>query len=58
MSDDLTKRRPQDSNRVNVHEPWEVNWWCAEFNCTKAQLIAAVNAVGVSAAAVRKYLGK
>lgn len=58
MSDDLTKRRPQDSSKVNVHEPWEVNWWCSEFNCTKAQLVAAVNAVGVSAAAVRKYLGK
>jgi len=36
MSDDLTKRRPQDSSKVNVHEPWEANWWCAEFNCIKA----------------------
>ncbi len=58
MSDDLTKRRPQDSSKVNVHEAWEVNWWCSELNCTKAQLVAAVNAVGVSAAAVRRYLGK
>jgi Protein of unknown function (DUF3606) len=58
MSDDLTKRRPQDSSKVNVHESWEVNWWCGEFNCTKAQLVTAVNAVGVSAAAVRRYLGK
>lgn len=58
MSDDLTKRRPQDSSKVNVHESWEVNWWCAEFNCTKRQLIAAVNAVGVSASAVKKYFGK
>jgi hypothetical protein len=58
MSDDLTKRRPQDSSKVNVHEPWEVNWWCDELKCTKAQLVAAVNAVGVSAAAVRRYLGK
>ena len=58
MSDDLTKRRPQDASKINVHEPWEVNWCCAEFNCTKAQLITAVNAVGVSAAAVKKYLGK
>jgi hypothetical protein len=58
MSDDLTKRRPQDSSKVNIHEPWEVNWWCAEFKCTKDQLIAAVKAVGVSAAAVRKHLSK
>ncbi len=58
MSDDLNKRRPQDASKVNVHEAWEVNWWCAEFKCTKAQLIAAVNAVGVSAARVKSYLGK
>jgi Protein of unknown function (DUF3606) len=58
MGDDLTKRRPQDSSKVNVHEPWEVNWWCGEFNCTKAQLVAAVNTVGVSAATVRRYFGK
>ena len=58
MSDDLTKRRPQDSSRINIHEPYEVNWWCAEFNCTKAQLEAAVKAVGVMVVDVRKYLGK
>jgi hypothetical protein len=58
MADDLTKRRPQDSSKVNVHEPWEVNWWCGEFNCTRGQLISAVNTVGVSAAAVKRYLGK
>jgi hypothetical protein len=57
MSDDLNKRRPQDSSRVNIHEPWEVNWWCHELNCTKEKLAAAVKAVGTSAAAVRKHLG-
>ena len=58
MSDDLSKRRPQDSSKVNVNESWEVRWWCSEFKCTEAQLRAAVKAVGVSASAVRKYLGK
>jgi hypothetical protein len=58
MADDLTKRRPQDASKVNVNEPYEVRWWCSEFNCTEAQLRAAVKAVGVSAAAVKKYLGK
>lgn len=58
MPDDKTKRRPLDSSRINIHEPYEVNWWCDELGCTKAQLIAAVNAVGTSAAAVKKYLGK
>lgn len=58
MSDDKTKRRPQDSSKINIHEDYEVRWWCDEFGCTKDQLTAAVKAVGVSAAAVRKYLGK
>jgi hypothetical protein len=35
MADDLTKRGPQDASKVNINEPWEVNWWCAKFNCTK-----------------------
>lgn len=58
MSDDLSKRRPQDASKVNVHEAWEVKYWCNEFGCTESQLRAAVQAVGVSAAAVRRYLGK
>jgi hypothetical protein len=32
--------------------------WCKSFGCTEAQLKTAVNAVGTSGAAVRKYLGK
>jgi len=58
MPDDLSKRRPQDASKVNVNEAWEVKWWCSQFNCAEAQLKAAVKAVGVSAAAVKKHLGK
>jgi hypothetical protein len=56
MPDDLTKRRPQDASRVNIHEPYEVRWWCHEFGCTEAQLRYAVALVGTSATAVGKYL--
>lgn len=58
MSDNLKIREPQDGSKVNVHEAWEVRYWCTKFGCTETQLKAAVQAVGVSAAAVRKYLGK
>lgn len=58
MSDDLSKRGPQDAARVNVHEDWEVRYWCKALGCTEQQLKAAVKAVGVSAAAVRKHFGK
>jgi Protein of unknown function (DUF3606) len=56
MPDDLNKRRPEDSSRVNIHEPYEVRWWCDEFNCAEQQLKNAVAQVGTSAAAVRKHL--
>ncbi|WP_088189030.1 DUF3606 domain-containing protein [Desulfosporosinus sp. FKA] len=58
MPDDKTKKRPQDSSRINIHEPYEVNYWCDTFGCTEVQLKAAVKAVGDSAAEVKKYLGK
>lgn len=58
MSDDKTKRRPQDASRINIHQDYEVNWWCDELNCTKEQLKKAVEKVGTSAQKVREYLDK
>ena len=58
MSDNLKKRWPQDARRINIHEEWEVNWWCGELNISRARLEAAVRAVGTSAAAVKRHLGK
>ncbi|GMT97499.1 hypothetical protein KH5H1_16180 [Corallococcus caeni] len=58
MSDDLKNRGPKDRARINVNEPWEVSWWCAHFGCTAAQLRAAVQAVGVMTADVKRHLGK
>ncbi|MDV3936904.1 DUF3606 domain-containing protein [Elizabethkingia anophelis] len=58
MSDDLSKRRPQDATKVNVNETWELEYWSNKFGVTKEKLKEAVKAVGTSAAAVQKYLGK
>ena len=58
MTDNLKKRGPKDATKVNVNETWEINYWSEKFNCSKTKLVEAVKAVGVSAAAVRKYLGK
>ncbi|WP_185287880.1 DUF3606 domain-containing protein [Chryseobacterium lactis] len=57
MSDDLTKK-PKDATRVNVNEDWELNYWSKKFGVTKEQLKNAVKAVGDSAEAVQRYLGK
>lgn len=58
MSDDLSKRRPQDATKVNVNETWELEYWSNKFGVTKERLKEAVKAVGTSAAVVQKYLGK
>ncbi|OHT31634.1 DUF3606 domain-containing protein [Elizabethkingia meningoseptica] len=57
MSDDLSKRRPQDATKVNVNETWELEYWSNKSGVTKEKLKEAVKAVG-NAAAVQKYLGK
>jgi hypothetical protein len=58
MSDDLHKKRPQDASKINIHESWEVSYWCKTLNCTKIQLENAVKAVGTSVVAVKKYLNR
>jgi hypothetical protein len=35
MADDKTKTRPQDAQRVNVHERYEVRYWTKKFGCTE-----------------------
>jgi uncharacterized protein DUF3606 len=58
MSDDKTKRGAADRNRINVKEDYEVKYWTKELGVSEAQLRAAVAAVGVQAADVRKHLKK
>jgi hypothetical protein len=58
MSDDKTKKGPQDASRINIHEPYEVEYWHQKFNVTPQQLRDAVSKVGVSVENVRKQLGK
>lgn len=58
MSDDLSKRGPQDRSRINVNEAHELRYWTQALGVTEAKLREAVKAVGPSAAAVREHLGK
>jgi hypothetical protein len=58
MADDVQNRGPQDRNRVNTSEEWELKYWTKEFGVTADQLKAAVKAVGPMVAEVRKKLGK
>jgi hypothetical protein len=58
MPDNKQLTGSPDNRRINIHEAYEVAYWCKELRVTEAQLRAAVVAVGDSAAAVRRYLGK
>jgi hypothetical protein len=58
MPDDKTKTAPQDAQRVNVYEVYEVKYWCGKFGCTPERLRAAVTKVGVTAKNVEKELNR
>lgn len=58
MTDNLSNRGPQDRNRINTSEEWELRYWMKEFGVTEEQLKAAVKAVGPMVVDVRKHLGK
>jgi hypothetical protein len=56
MADDLTKRGPQDRDRINVNEAHEVRYWCGKFHCSERALRQAVDEVGVMAKDVEAFL--
>ena len=58
MSDDTNNRGPQDRQRINVNEDYEVRWWTKELGVSEAQLRAAVAQAGVMADAVRAQLSR
>lgn len=56
MSDDLTKKRPQDASKINLGQQWEIDYWTKTLNTTELTLRFAVLKVGTSVAAVKEYL--
>ncbi|MES2220163.1 MAG: DUF3606 domain-containing protein [Acidobacteriota bacterium] len=58
MADDKSSRGPADRARVNIHEPYEVEYWSKEFGVTSERLRELVSKHGVMAAEIRRALGK
>jgi hypothetical protein len=52
MPDDLSKKGPADQSRINLSEPYEVQYWADKFGVSKERLSEAVRKVGHSADAV------
>jgi hypothetical protein len=58
IADDKSKTRPEDAERVNVHEDYELEYWSKKFGSTRDELKAAVKKVGVMAKDVEAELKK
>ena len=56
MTDDKTKRAPQDAKRISLEEDYEVEYWSRKFGVTRQGLADAVKAVGPSAELVGEHL--
>ena len=56
MSDDLTKRRPQDASTINLSQQWEIVYWTKTLHTTEAKLRIAVSKVGSYVSDVKEYL--
>ncbi len=58
MTDDETKRRPQDANLISLTEDYEVEYWTEKFGVTRERLAEAVKRVGHLAAAVEADINR
>jgi hypothetical protein len=58
MSDDTSLRGPQDRTRIALGEEHEVRYWTNKWGISRDELADAVKAVGNSAAAVARHLGR
>ena len=54
MADDKSKKGPADRTRVNIHEPYEVEYWSGHFHVTPDELRALVGKHGVMADDIEK----
>ena len=58
MTDDQSKRGPQDRQRINIHEDYELRYWSEKFGVSADELRSAVQHVGPMVNNVARHLGK
>lgn len=58
MPDDLTKKRPQDAEKINLSQQHEIDYWTKALYTTEAKLRDAVSKVGPYVSDVKEYLRK
>jgi hypothetical protein len=58
MPDNLKRRQPEDPKRINIHEAWELEYWCSSLGESKTRITQAVKTVGPMVADVKAWLAK
>lgn len=58
MSDDRTRRGPQDRSRINTSEDYEIRYWTETLGVSADALKRLVSQHGNSVEKARKALGK
>jgi len=58
VTDDKKNAGSPDRDRINVNEDYELQYWTKALGVSAEELRAAVKAVGPTAVAVRKHLGR
>jgi hypothetical protein len=56
MPDNLNRRMPEDPNKININQQWEIDYWTKELQVSESKLKQAVKTVGVMVADVKKWL--
>ena len=56
MPDNLNIRRPADAKRINLNEPWEIQYWSKALDVTPERLRQSVQAVGTMVDDVKRHL--
>ncbi len=56
MTDNLARRRPEDSKKININQFWEMRDWTKKLGVTRSELRSAVSDVGPMVADLQKLL--
>ena len=54
----VSRRHPQDSPRINMHEAWDMQYWSGRWNVPRQRLVDVIRRVGDQVEDVAKALGK
>ena len=52
------KNLPKEATSININDDVELEWWANHFNINKDKIKDAVNRVGTSIEAIRRFFQK